>query len=82
MLGLPALVHDIGSLSTFGDEIGHKILYRNTPDGFARALAELRTHLAIADRRYDWSPYSVECYAASLCAVLGIDAHAPRACAP
>ncbi|MCA8285973.1 glycosyltransferase family 4 protein [Burkholderia vietnamiensis] len=82
MLGLPALVHDIGSLSTFGDEIGHKILYRNTPDGFARALAELRTHLAIADRRYDWSPYSVECYAASLCAVLGIDAHAPRACVP
>lgn len=72
MLGLPALVHDIGSLSTFGDEIGNKILYRSTPEGIARALAELRTHLDSDDRHYDWSRYSVERYASSLRTVLGI----------
>ncbi|VWD21747.1 group 1 glycosyl transferase [Burkholderia contaminans] len=78
MLGLPALVHDIGSLSTFGDEIGNKILYRNTSEGFARALAELRAHLDSESRHYDWSRYSVECYASSLCAVLGIGGDVPR----
>ncbi|WP_175870518.1 glycosyltransferase [Burkholderia sp. BCC0397] len=78
MLGLPALVHDIGSLSTFGDEIGNKILYRNTSEGFARALAELRAHLDDENRHYDWSRYSVECYASSLCAVLGIGTDVPR----
>ncbi|VWC52374.1 glycosyltransferase [Burkholderia lata] len=78
MLGLPALVHDIGSLSTFGDEIGNKILYRNTSEGFARALAELRAHLDSENRHYDWSRYSVEGYASSLCAVLGIGKDVPR----
>ncbi|VWC54826.1 group 1 glycosyl transferase [Burkholderia lata] len=78
MLGLPALVHDIGSLSTFGDEIGNKILYRNTSEGIARALAELRAHLDSDNRRYDWSRYSVERYASSLCAVLGIGKDVPR----
>ncbi|AZQ54075.1 glycosyltransferase [Burkholderia cenocepacia] len=78
MLGLPALVHDIGSLSTFGDEIGNKILYRSTSEGFARALAELRAHLDDENRHYDWSRYSVECYASSLCAVLGIGTDVPR----
>ena len=78
MLGLPALVHDIGSLSTFGDEIGNKILYRHTSEGFAHALAELRAHLDSENRHYDWSRYSVECYASSLCAVLGIGRDVPR----
>ncbi|KVU52520.1 glycosyltransferase [Burkholderia cepacia] len=78
VLGLPALVHDIGSLSTFGDEIGNKIRYRNTPDGFARALAELRAHLDSEKRRYDWARYSVDCYASSLYAVLGLGRDSPR----
>ncbi|WP_420212546.1 glycosyltransferase [Burkholderia aenigmatica] len=78
MLGLPALVHDIGSLSTFGDEIGNKICYRNTPEDFARALVELRAHLDRENRRYDWSLYSVDCYASSLYAVLGIGRDGPR----
>ncbi|WP_176045706.1 glycosyltransferase [Burkholderia sp. BCC1644] len=78
MLGLPALVHDIGSLSTFGDEIGNKILYRSTSEGFAHALTELRAHLDSENRHYDWSRYSVECYASSLCAVLGIGTDVPR----
>lgn len=78
MLGLPALVHDIGSLSTFGDEIGNKIRYRNTSEDFARALTELRAHLDNENRHYDWSRYSVECYASSLCAVLGIGRDVPR----
>ncbi|NTX29669.1 glycosyltransferase [Burkholderia pyrrocinia] len=78
MLGLPALVHDIGSLSTFGDEIGNKILYRNTPKDFSHAINALRAHLDNESRHYDWSRYSVDCYASSLYAVLGIDAHVPR----
>ncbi|BAX62055.1 glycosyl transferase [Burkholderia stabilis] len=78
MLGLPALVHDIGSLSTFGDEIGNKIRYRSTSEGFARALTELRAHLDSENRHYDWSRYSVECYASSLYAVLGIGTDVPR----
>ncbi|CAB3749675.1 glycosyltransferase family 4 protein [Burkholderia paludis] len=78
MLGLPALVHDIGSLSTFGEEIGNKIRYRNTPQDFARALAGLRAHLDRENRRYDWSRYSVDRYASSLCAVLGIGTEGPR----
>ena len=78
MLGLPALVHDIGSLSTFGDEIGNKVLYRSTSEGFAHALTELRAHLDRENRHYDWSRYSVECYASSLCAVLGIGTNGPR----
>lgn len=78
MLGLPALVHDIGSLSTFGDEIGNKIRYRNTSADFARALTELRAHLDKENRHYDWSRYSVECYASSLYAVLGIGTDVPR----
>jgi glycosyltransferase involved in cell wall biosynthesis len=78
MLGLPALVHDIGSLSTFGDEIGNKIRYRNTSEDFARALAELRAHLDRENRRYDWSRYSVDCYASSLVAVLGIGGADPH----
>ncbi|WP_423369883.1 glycosyltransferase [Burkholderia sp. LMG 32019] len=78
MLGLPALVHDIGSLSTFGDEIGNKILYRNTPDDFSRAIDALRAHLDNERRHYDWSRYSVDCYASTLYAVLGIDAPVPH----
>ncbi|MCA8271114.1 glycosyltransferase [Burkholderia sp. AU30280] len=79
VLGLPVLTNDIGSLSTFGDEIGNKILYRNTPEDFSRAIDALRTHLARDNRHYDWSRYSIDCYASSLCAVLGLDEHIPRA---
>ncbi|MBR8269628.1 glycosyltransferase [Burkholderia cenocepacia] len=78
VLGLPVLVNDIGSLSTFGDEIGNKILYRNTPEAFSRAIDALRAHLDDGTRRYDWSRYSVDCYASSLYAALGIDQHAQR----
>ncbi|AQQ24553.1 glycosyltransferase family 4 protein [Burkholderia cenocepacia] len=78
MLGLPALVHDIGSLSTFGDDLGNKIRYRNTADDLARALVELRAHLDDEQRRYDWSRYSVDRYAASLYAALGIGGNVSR----
>ncbi|WP_349252949.1 glycosyltransferase [Burkholderia cenocepacia] len=78
MLGLPALVHDIGSLSTFGDDLGNKIRYRNTADDLARALVELRVHLDDEQRRYDWSRYSVDRYAASLYAALGIGGNVSR----
>ncbi|KWF93408.1 glycosyl transferase [Burkholderia cepacia] len=78
VLGLPVLVNDIGSLSTFGDEIGNKILYRNFPEDFSRAIDALRTHLADENRHYDWSRYSIDCYASSLYAALGIDEPVPR----
>lgn len=78
VLGLPVLVNDIGSLSTFGDEIGNKILYRNFPEDFSRAIDALRTHLADENRHYDWSRYSIDCYASSLYAALGIDGPVPR----
>ncbi|MDN7930312.1 glycosyltransferase [Burkholderia metallica] len=79
VLGLPVLVNDIGSLSTFGDEIGNKILYRNSADDFSRAIGALRAHLGDENRRYDWSRYTVDCYASSLYAALGIDEHVSRA---
>ncbi|WP_416269558.1 glycosyltransferase (plasmid) [Burkholderia cepacia] len=65
-LGLPVLAHEIGSLSTFGSEIGNKILYRNSAAGLASALDELARHLRTTGRHYDCAAYSPSRYAAQL----------------
>jgi glycosyltransferase involved in cell wall biosynthesis len=70
MLGLPVLVHDVGSLSTFGDEIGNKVKYTQTSVGLANALDALDAHLHDAGRRYDWSCYTLHHYARHLAAAL------------
>lgn len=78
MIGLPALVHDVGSLSSFGDEIGNKIKYTQTPASLAEALDALDSHLRDARRRYDWSRYTRQHYAEHLAAALQLrDAEAP-----
>jgi glycosyltransferase involved in cell wall biosynthesis len=76
MLGLPVLVHDIGSLSTFGDEIGNKIKYRSEATSYRSALDELMRHLADPRRHYDVSAYTAQHYARRLAEILNIDAHA------
>lgn len=70
MLGLPALVHDVGSLSTFGDEIGNKFRYRNDVHSYQAALGALIRHLARPNRRYDVTEYSPQRYAQRLAAAL------------
>ncbi|MDN7874136.1 glycosyltransferase [Burkholderia aenigmatica] len=71
-LGLPVLTHEIGSLSTFGSEIGNKILYRNSPAALTGALDELDRHLRTADRHYDCSAYTPAHYAAQLASWMGL----------
>jgi glycosyltransferase involved in cell wall biosynthesis len=77
--GLPVLAHDVGSLSSFGDEIGNKIRYTHTPAGLARAFDALGAHLADPRRRYDWSRYTLPHYAARLGAALQLSAADARA---
>jgi glycosyltransferase involved in cell wall biosynthesis len=74
MIGLPVLVHDLGSLASFGDEIGNKIKYQHTPDSLVAALDALSMHLRDTRRRYDWSQYTREHYAARLGALLDLHA--------
>jgi glycosyltransferase involved in cell wall biosynthesis len=79
MLGLPVLVHDLGSLTTFGDEIGNKIKYDNSATGLADAFERLVGHLRLRRGRYDVSLYSPEHYARALASALHLNAPAPSA---
>ncbi|MCU9954497.1 MULTISPECIES: glycosyltransferase family 4 protein [Burkholderia] len=72
-LGLPVLAHEIGSLSTFGSEIGNKILYRNSQAGLMSALDELNRHLRTDGRHYDCSEYTPSRYATQLASWMGLD---------
>lgn len=72
MLGLPILVRDIGSLATFGDEIGNKIKFSSTPDSLRQALADTIAHLSDATREYDVTAYSVPYYAKRLVQLMRI----------
>lgn len=74
MMGLPVLVHDLGSLASFGDEIGNKIKYQRTPASLVAALDALGMHLRDTRRRYDWSQYTREHYATRLSALLDLHA--------
>ncbi len=82
MIGLPVLVHDIGSLSSFGDEIGNKIRYAHNGASLAHALDALRAHLREPRRRYDWSLYTRRHYADRLAALLELSAREARELAP
>lgn len=83
MLGLPALVHDIGSLSTFGSEIGNKIKYHSDASSYRAALGELARHLADPRRHYEVSEYTAQRYAQRLAEIMQIDTLADAsACCP
>jgi glycosyltransferase involved in cell wall biosynthesis len=57
-LGMPILVHDHGSMSTFGDEIGNKIKYAANAASLTAALESLADHLANPHLSYDISMYT------------------------
>ena len=62
-LGMPILVHDLGSMSTFGDEIGNKVKYSSNPASLTAALDALADHLANAQLSYDVGLYTKSRYA-------------------
>lgn len=70
MLGLPALVHDGGSMAVTADSVGNKIKFRPDPASLKRAMEELVTHLADPDRQYDVREYLPEHYAARLAEIM------------
>ncbi|WP_277185416.1 glycosyltransferase [Caballeronia sp. BR00000012568055] len=81
-LGLPALVHDVGSLSTFGNEVGNKIMFRSDPSSLRHAMSEIIEHLSQPDRQYNISEYSPRYYAERLARLMrigtGSEISAPR----
>ncbi len=82
MIGLPVLVHDVGSLSSFGNEIGNKFRYTGNAASLAAALGALRAHLREPQRRYDWSHYTRQHYAERLAALLQLSADKAQELAP
>jgi len=73
MLGLPVLVNDIGSLSTFGDQVGNKIKFRSDPQALRNALGELALHLSTPGRAYDVREFSPDHYGRRLVEIMRID---------
>ncbi|SAK84437.1 glycosyl transferase [Caballeronia calidae] len=71
-LGLPALVHDVGSLSTFGNEVGNKVMFRSDPSSLRAAMSQLVEHLSQTGREYDISEYSSRHYATRLASLMRI----------
>jgi glycosyltransferase involved in cell wall biosynthesis len=71
-LGLPILAHNIGSLSTFGDEIGNKILYESTGAGLISAMDRLHAHIRDPKITYNLEPFSPGQYRRRLAEVMGI----------
>ena len=66
MLGLPILAHDIGSLGSFGDEIGNEFLYSHNTLSLSEAMGRMVTHLRVRRRPYDVTAYDAERCRASL----------------
>jgi glycosyltransferase involved in cell wall biosynthesis len=71
-LGLPVIVNDVGSLTSFGDDIGNKIRYTSSPEGLIDALDRTIAHLADGDRKYDASAFSFASYQERLKSVMQI----------
>ncbi|MES1956041.1 glycosyltransferase family 4 protein [Salinisphaera hydrothermalis] len=61
--GMPSLVRAFGSLETFADDLGCKVLWHDdgTPEALSEALGRLREKLS-HPRRYDTSAYSTDAY--------------------
>ena len=76
MLGMPALVHDGGSMATTGDAVGNKIKFRSQPESFRLALDRLAMHLADKGRRYSLAEYRPEHYQQRLAEIMEIGEHA------
>jgi glycosyltransferase involved in cell wall biosynthesis len=72
MLGMPALVHDGGSMATTADSVGNKIKFHANPASLQLALAELVKHLSNGERRYDVGDYLPEHYAGRLAEIMHI----------
>jgi glycosyltransferase involved in cell wall biosynthesis len=70
MLGLPALVRDVGSMSTTADAVGNKIRFRGDPQSLQLALGQLAAHLSKPERRYDISEYLPQHYAKRLARIM------------
>jgi glycosyltransferase involved in cell wall biosynthesis len=73
LLGLPVLVNDIGSLSTFGDQVGNKIKFRSDPQALRDALDALAAHLAKPAREYDEREISPARYGERLVQIMRLD---------
>lgn len=73
LLGLPVLVNDIGSLSTFGDQVGNKIKFRSDPQALRDALDALAAHLAKPAREYDVREFSPARYGERLVQIMRLD---------
>jgi glycosyltransferase involved in cell wall biosynthesis len=73
LLGLPVLVNDIGSLSTFGDQVGNKIKFRSDPQALRQALDALAAHLSKPAREYDVREFSPAHYGKRLVQIMRIN---------
>jgi glycosyltransferase involved in cell wall biosynthesis len=82
MLGMPALVHDGGSMATTADSVGNKIKFRADPTSLKRALGELVSHLSNSERRYNVDEYLPEHYAERLAEIMHIGEGLPPAAHP
>jgi glycosyltransferase involved in cell wall biosynthesis len=72
MLGLPALVHDGGSMAVTADSVGNKIKFRSQPDSLRAALDQLAMHLAEPERRYELGEYLPAHYVERLAEIMHI----------
>jgi glycosyltransferase involved in cell wall biosynthesis len=78
MLGMPALVHDGGSMATTGDAVGNKIKFRSHPESFRLALDRLAMHLADKGRKYSLAEYLPEHYQQRLAEIMEIGGHSGK----
>jgi glycosyltransferase involved in cell wall biosynthesis len=72
MLGMPALVHDGGSMATTGDAVGNKIKFHFNLKSLRQALDQLGRHLADRERNYSLDEYLPERYLQRLAEVMQI----------
>ncbi|MGF6934726.1 glycosyltransferase involved in cell wall biosynthesis [Paraburkholderia sp. UCT70] len=79
MLGLPALVHDGGSMASTGDAVGNKIKFRSQPESLKLALDRLAMHLADKGRRYSLAEYLPEHYQQRLAEIMELGEQAGTA---
>ncbi|SDQ30808.1 Glycosyltransferase involved in cell wall bisynthesis [Paraburkholderia fungorum] len=72
MLGMPALVHDGGSMAVTADSVGNKIKFLSKPESLRSALDQLAMHLAEPQRKYELGEYLPERYVQRLAEIMHI----------